>query len=205
MHVLEKAFLDLLRNHISITEPAKIFVGSKYSPQDNSPCITIKLADESFIKRRYVEKSHVQHLQKRYNADLWINLWCNTEEQRSSMISDTAECINRALANHYTTCSYFDISDDSCKHTSEACESLNSQNGRAAKNQCPKLELYESFFSRNHIPKRTFHITSVTDLDELDLTQPLLRTIFRLNMDYHTYYRIGGKVFEDYTIDEELL
>ena len=205
MHVLEKAFLDLLRNHMTILEPAKIFAGSKYSPKDNSPCITLNLADENFIRDRYVEIDHIQHLQKRYNADLWINLWCNTEEERTSLITDTTKRINEALANHYTTCSFFNLSDNVCSKTSMVCESLNSQSGRANKKQCPNLELYESFFARNHIPKRTFSVNSVTNLDELELTQPLLRTIFRLNMDYFTYYPIGGIIFEDYTIDEELL
>lgn len=205
MHVLEKAFLDLLRNHITILPPAKIFVGSKYSPQDNSPCITLNLADENFIRDRYVEIDHIQHLQKRYNADLWINLWCNTEEERTSLINDVSQRINEALANHYTTCSHFDMDNNVCSKTSNVCESLNSRNGRANKKQCPKLEIYESFFTRNHIPKRTFIMNSVTNLDELDLTQPLLRTIFRLNMDYFTYYPIGGITFEEYTIDERLL
>ncbi len=205
MHVLEKAFLDLLRNHISMIPPAKIFAGSKYSPQDNSPCITLNLADESFIRDRYVEIDNIQHIQKRYNADLWINLWCNSEEERTDMINDTTRRINEALANHYTTCSHFNRDDDICIKTSRVCESLNSQNGRANKKQCPQIQLYESFFTRNHIPKRTFCIDSITNLDELELTQPLLRTIFRLNMDYFTYYPIGGRVFEDYAIDEGLL
>ena len=203
MHVLEKAFIDLLRNHIDIHN-SKIYTGSRYISKDITPCITLLVADERFIRRKYVEINTIEYIQKRYNAELWINIWCQTEEERQQLITQINNRILQAEANHYTTCAHYQL-DETCNITGEECEALTSTNGRAVKNQCPNLEIYQSFFKLNHIPKRTFHISSITDLDELDLSEPLLRTIFKLEMDYFTYYEIGGKTFEDFIVSEELL
>ena len=202
MHELEKAFIDLLRNHIPI-ENSKIYAGSRYIPRDITPCITINLADESFIKRDYIELNHTQYIRKRYNAELWINLWCNTEEERQNLINNVRNRILQAEANHYTTCKHYNA--DQCDKTENTCEALTSNNGRANKKQCPNLSHYVSFFKQNNIPKRTFKIISVTNQDELDVSETILRTIFRLNMDYYMFYGIGGRLFNSITINEDLL
>lgn len=203
MHVLEKAFIDLLRNHLTLTND-KIYAGSRYIPRDITPCVTVVLADESFIKRDYIEINNIQNIRKRYNAELWINIWCNTEEERQSLIDEITLRINQAEANHYTTCTYHS-QENKCNKTMNDCEALTSQNGRANKKQCPHPDNYESFFKRNNIPKRTFNINSITDLDELDTSETLLRTIFRLNMNFYSFYPIGGRLFNSIDISEDLL
>ena len=45
MYALEKAVIDLLRNHLSISND-KIFTGSRYKPSDVTPCVTVNQAFE---------------------------------------------------------------------------------------------------------------------------------------------------------------
>lgn len=203
MHVLEKSFIDLFRNHLPL-ENSKIFTGSRYISRDITPCVTILLADESFIRRRYIEMDNIQYIQKRFNAELWVNVWCQTEEQRQELIESINARILQAESNHYTTCSHY-LEGNICAETNNPCEALTLNTGRTVKNQCPNLEIYQSFFKQNHIPKRTFHINSVINMDELDISETLLRTIFKLSMDYLSYHTIGGKTIEDLTILEEVL
>ena len=203
MHLLEKVFIDLLRNHLCVSND-KIYAGNRYRPIDMTPCVNLLLADETFIRRRYVEFNNQQYIQQYYDAELWINIWCNAEEEREQLIQDITLRINQALANHYTTCHNFQIEGNICSITDETCEALTSHNTRANKNQCPDLTKYKSFFNYCHIPKRTFKINSITDLDELEPSESVLRSIFKLNMNYHTYYNIGGRVFTDFTVEESL-
>lgn len=203
MHVLEKAFIDLLRNHLCVSND-KIYTGNRYRPIDISPCVNLLLADERFIRRRYVEIENTQYIQQYHSAELWINIWCNTETERQELINQIDTRIKQALANHYTTCSHYDYQEQQCSEINDTCEALTSQSNRANKKQCPDLTKYQSFFNLNHIPKRTFNY-NVTDLDELNISEPLLRTIFKLNMNFFTYYKIGGRTFTDVCFEEELL
>lgn len=200
MHVLEMAFIDLLRDNLCVSND-KIYTGNRYRPNDMSPCVNLLLASEDYIRRRYVEIDCKQYIQKEYLAELWINIWCNTEEQRQTLIQQIDNRINQTLANHYTTCTHYN--NETCSKTDETCEALTSQSNRAFKNQCPNLENYQSFFNKNHIPKRTFKVLSVTDLDELEPSQSVLRTIFKLEMNYITYFEIGGRSFENFNFEKE--
>ena len=45
----------------------------------------------------------------------------------------------------------------------------------------------------------------MTDLDELSESETVLRTIFKLNMQYYKFYPIGGRLFDSITFNEGLL
>lgn len=201
MHNLEKAFINLLRNHIGIIPDKYIFAGSRYIPNDLTPCITVVCSDETFIKRDYFEKECKQYIRKKYASEIWINIWCNTEEERQSIIDDVHNRILQAESNHYTTCINYINETGYCKIFGGDCKSLTGKDSRSYKNQCPDLTIYKSFFKHYHITRNTFNINSILDLDELDTSEPLLRTIFRLNMDYYTYHLIGGRSFDDFQIE----
>ena len=200
MHILEKIFIDLLRGNLCVDDK-KIYTGNRNKLEDISPCVQLKLAAENSIRRKTVEIDCKQYIQKEYTAELWIDIYCNTEEQREKLIQQIKNRINQALANHYTTCANYD--NDLCSKTDETCKALTSNNSRSNKNQCPDLEIYDSFFKHNHITKRTFKKLSETNLDELEISESLLRTQFKFEMNYYTYYLIGGRPFEDYCIDKE--
>lgn len=204
MHVLEEAFITLLRNHLPIHNKY-IFTGSRYIPNDRTPCVSIQVADETFIRKNYVEINHVQHLRRLYSADVWVNIWCSTEEERTDLINAIELRFNQLLASHYTTCSNFNFDDNTCSKLDDECEVLTSDTGRANKRQCPNLENFTSFFETYNIPQRTFYVNSMTDLDERGESETVLRTIFKLNMQYYKFYPIGGRLFDSITFNEGLL
>lgn len=203
MHVLEKAFIDLLRNNITIVSNNKIYTGNRYRPEDITPCVQITLAAENLLRRSYEEFNNKQYIKQEYSAEVWINIYANSEEERQTLINQIHTRIYQALANHYTTCTHYN--DTICSITNETCEALTSQGYRANKNQCPNLENYQSFFEHNNILKRTFKLLSVTDLDELNLSETVLRTIFKVEMNYTTYYEIGGRPFNNFQIYREMI
>ena len=141
MHVLEKAFIDLLRGQLEVSDD-KIYTGNRYRAKDITPCVNIMLTDEQRIRRRDIEIDCKQYIQKEYSAELWINIWCNSEEERQTLIEGIDNRINQTLANHYTTCSYYN--NDNCSISDETCEALTSQSNRAFKKQCPDLTKYLS-------------------------------------------------------------
>lgn len=201
---MEKAFIDLLRGHLTVQDN-KIYTGNRYRPSDITPCVNVFLADESIIKQKYVEIDNVQYISKRYSADIWINIWCNSEEERQTLITEINNRILKAEANHYSACANFNSLNSNCNATMDECEALTILNGRTNKNQCPNLDNYQSFFKHNNIVKRTFSINSVTDLDELDTSETILRTIFKTQMEYYTFYSIGGRTYDSINIREDLL
>ena len=202
MHILEEAFITLLRNHLPIHNKY-IFAGSRYIASDITPCVSVQVPHESSIRRAYVEIDHVQHLRRLYDADVWVNIWCNTEEERTSLINAIELRFNQLEASHYTTCSNFN--DDWCSKLDNECEVLTSNTGRANKGQCPNIENFTSFFETFNIPQRTFNVNSMTDLDERDESETVLRTIFKLNMQYYKFYPIGGRLFDKINFNEDLL
>ena len=204
MHILEEAFITLLRNHLPIHNKY-IFTGSRYIASDHTPCVSVQVADESYIRKHYVEIDHVQHLRRLYAAEVWVNIWCNTEEERTSLINAIELRFNQLIASHYSTCSNFCFDDNTCSKLDDECIVLTSDTGRANKGQCPDIENFTSFFETFNIPQRTFTVTSMTDLDERDESETVLRTIFKLNMQYYKFYPIGGRLFDSINFDEDLL
>lgn len=200
MHVLEKSFLDLLRGNISIVPDADIYIGNRYFPEDKTPAVIIDLVDETFVKKNYITIDNIQYLRKLYDVDIWINIYVNNEEDRQSIINDINKRILQAETNHYTTCAKYN--NELCNETGNRCEALTSTSGRANKKQCPNLKIYKSFFKQNHIQKHTFKVIGTTNLDDLNVTEPVLRTIFKLNMGYYTYYSIGGRTFNSIKMGE---
>lgn len=204
MHILEEAFITLLRNHLPIHNKY-IFTGSRYIASDHTPCVSVQVSDESYIRKSYVEIDHVQHLRRLYSADVWVNIWCNTEEERTSLINAIELRFNQLQTSHYTTCSNFIFGDNLCSKLDSECEVLTSDSGRANKGQCPNLDNFTSFFETFNIPQRTFNVNSMTDLDERNESETVLRTIFKLNMQYYKFYPIGGRLFDEINFNEGLL
>ena len=202
MHILEEAFISLLYDSLPIHNKY-IYTGSRYIPEDNTPCVTIQLADESFIRKQYTEIDNIQYIRRLYNASVWINVWCNTEEERTSLINAIRLRLNQVEAYHYSTCSNYDSRN--CKQTGNVCEALDSHGTRANKNKCPDISNFTSFFENYNIPQRSFHVNSVTDLDEYDSSETILRTIFRLEMNYYSFYNVGGRLFDSIKFKERLL
>lgn len=203
MHIIEKALIDLLRNHLSLPNE-KIFTGSRYRPIDMSPCVTIQQVSEVQVSTKHIPGSN-EIIKSENNVEAWINIWCNTEEQRESLVDEVETRIFQALANHYTTCAKYH--DGNCDFLNDECATLNITNGRTAKNQCPYPHTYEycNWFKKNNILQNKFIISGTQEMDELDLSKPILRSIIKIDANYIKLYNIGGHQIENLLIDEELL
>ena len=203
MKPIEEAFYQLLNQYIQFDdEPVPILLG--YPEVDSTPCITISTADETFQKRRYVEIYNEQYIQKRFQLDLWINVWANNNKQRHKLVQQVNKRILQAEANHYSACTNYNLHGQGCNVTGHTCEAIYKNKHRPHKNQCPNLENYSPFFKHHHIIKNTFYVDGVTDLDELEPHDPVLRTIIKLKLNYYTYFKIGGDVYEDFSINHLL-
>lgn len=204
MFPIEKAVWDLLSGHIKFNDNDIISLVRRLTPEDETPCITIQQAAEIELYREIIP-GKTEVIQTENNVEVWINIWANTEEERDSLRTQVETRIFQALANHYTTCDNFN--EDNCIYLDKKCEALTVTNGRTAKNQCPYPEenQYTSWFKKHHIIKSSFTISGRQDMDEVDLTRPVLRTLIKLDMNYYRKYDLGGHELEDIIIDEELL
>lgn len=204
MFPMEKAVWDLLNGNIKFNEVDVISLVRRLTSEDETPCITIQQAAEVQLDRQICPYNH-EVIMTRNNVEVWINIWANTEEERNSLLNQVEQRINQALGNHYTTCANYD--GGNCNFLEDACATLNIQNGRTAKNQCPYPQDYNytSWFIKNKIIKNTFTISGRQDMDELNITQPILRTLIKIDMDYFRTYDLGGQEVTNIIIDEELL
>ena len=204
MFPMEKAVWDLLKDSISYENNIVIPLVRRLLPQDETPCITIQQASEVYISGNR-KPGPKESIRLENNVELWINIWCDTEEQRTSLVNQVETRIFQALSDYYTTCAQYDKGD--CTFLEDECATLNITNGRTAKYQCPYPHDYgyHSWFKQNNIRKSTFAITGKQDMDELDLAEPLLRTIIKVGMNYYKFYNIGGHAIGNLIVDEELL
>ena len=201
---MEKAVWDLLNGNVKLDDVDVISLVRRLTSEDETPCITIQQAAEVQLNRQVMHCKH-EVIMTRNNVEVWINIWANTEEERDNILNQVEHRINQALANHYTTCANYN--QGNCDFLEDACAALNITNGRTAKNQCPypKDYNYKSWFIQNKIIKNTFTISGRQDMDELNITQPVLRTLIKLDFDYFRTYDLGGQEIKDIIIDEALL
>lgn len=194
MTQMEEAFYTLLNTHITYdNQETPILLG--YPEIDTTPCITIQTADTTFQKREYVEVDQVQYIRKTYLDDLWINIWCNTNHERLSLVEQVQKRFLLAESNHYSTCYNYKPDTMECEAIHEECLSKTLNNHRSHKQQCPDLTIYKPFFRHNHIIKNKSYLNSITSLDELNVHEPVLRSIIKLRITYQTYHRIGGETY----------
>lgn len=206
MFPMERAILNLLKGHIFLNT-SSIPVVRRLKPIDETPCITIQQAAEVQLSRKYVNKNDSQFVSLKNNAEVWVNIWCDTEEERHSLVNQITKRILQALGNHYTTCANFNKDNSLCNTLNCECKTLSIDNGRSIKGQCPYPKKYNycNWFHHHHIVKNSFKITGRNDMDELDIAEPVLRTLIQLDMDYYLTHKLGGRLFNEIKINEDLL
>lgn len=206
MFPMERAILNLLKGYIFL-DTINIPVVRRLKPVDETPCITIQQAAEVQLSRRYLNKNDKQYIGLKNNAEVWINIWCDTEEQRHSLVNQVTKRIFQALGNHYTTCGNFNKKYSTCQTLDYECKALSIENGRGIKGQCPYPKAYHycNWFHQYSIVKSSFTIIGRNDMDELDIAEPVLRTLIQLDMDYYLTHELGGRLFNEITITEDLL
>ena len=203
MYPMVNAFWEILKGNI-IYNDKPIPIVKRLKSRDKTPCITIEQASDMQLKRDYRTDS-TQRIVLENNAEIWLNIWCDTEEERHTILSQIRLLFFKALGNHYSLCSHYN--DGACSFLNRECEALTITNGRSAKSQCPHPTEndYTSWFSEHHIVKNTFRLSGLSELDELDVAEPVLRTLIKFDLNYIISHDLGGHVPTDLIFEDDLL
>ena len=206
MHKMEYFILDILQGKLNIDGMDVRLIQAP--PQyNNIPCLTIDNSAGTPIlnsnKRNITINGRRQEvIETLYEADLRLDIWCLDEETRQSLIEQVMTCFYKALSDHHEYCTSYQ--DGQCTPLSQPCLVELPEyalDKRAMKKQCPcPHELpYENLWTKYHIDMTTFTINPPYDLDELNETEPILRSRFNIRFNYTDYYIIGGKISETIT------
>lgn len=203
MDPMVKAFWEILKGNI-IYADKPIPIVKRLKSRDKTPCITIEQASDMEVNRDYQTDS-TQRIVLENNAEIRINIWCDTEEERDTILSQIRLLFLKALGNHYSLCSHYD--EGLCAFLDRECEALTVINSRSAKSQCPHPTEndYTSWFSEHHIVKRSFRKSGEFELDELDVAEPILRTLIKYDLNYIISHDLGGHVATDLIFEDDLI
>ena len=204
MMKMEHFILDVLQGKLSVNDEEVRLIQAP--PQYNSiPCLTIDNSAGTSIlnsnKRNIPVNNQMREaIVTEYETDLRIDIWALTEEDRQTLIDQVQTCFYQALSDHYQYCTRY--SDGDCETLESACLATSNDyatDKRAIKHQCPcPHELnYENLWTRYHIDIASFTLNPAYDLDELNETEPVLRSRFDISFNYKDYYLIGGKTSQD--------
>ena len=127
MYPIVNAFWELLKGNI-IYEDKTIPIVKRLKSKDKTPCITLDIASDMQINRDY-RTDKTQRIVLEHSAEIWVNIWCDTEEERHTILSQIRLLFFKALGNHYTTCSHYN--DGTCNFLDRECEALTVMNGRS--------------------------------------------------------------------------
>jgi hypothetical protein len=201
---MEKFILDVLQGHLSVDGNEVRLIQSP--PNYNAiPCLTIdnSAGARTLDSNKYnirVDNRMQEAITTLYEIDLRLDIWALTEETRQSLINQVQTCFYQALSDHYQYCTRYNNGE--CETLDDHCLATlrdYATDKRAIKHQCPcphELE-YENLWSKYHIDITTFTLNPAYDLDELNETEPVLRSRFDISFNYKDCYIIGGKTSQD--------
>lgn len=204
MMKMEQFILDVLQGRLSVDGESVRLIQSP--PQyNNMPTVTIDNSAGARIlnSNKYnipVDNRMQEAIVTEYEIDLRVDIWALTEDQRQSLINQVQVCFMKALSDHYEYCTSYN--DGTCTPREADCLvdlPEYATDKRAVKKQCPcPQELpYQNLWSKHHIDMTTFTINPAYDLDELNETEPVLRSRFDISFNYKDCYIIGGKTSQD--------
>lgn len=214
-----QAILRVLQGNIKLPDNTDVRLIQTPPENDNTPCITIddsggtRMLGKWFTNKDYpLPETHPQYDPKNPNQlysrqvivekrgiDLDLNIWCNTEDERESIIQQIQYLFYLAQSDHYTYCLHYDKETDYCSTLDDTCPTMdNVTDMRGAKQQCinPEEYGYENIFNQYDIVRGSFDVEPAYNLDDLNTENMTFRSVIRVSCDYHDYHIIGGKISE---------
>ena len=202
---MEHFILSVLQGKLTDINGESVRLIQSPPQYNNIPCLTIDNSAGARIldSNKYnikVDNRMQEAIITEYEIDLRLDIWALTEETRQTLINQVNTCFMKALSDHHEYCTSYQ--DGKCTPLDQDClVDLNAyaNDKRAIKKQCPKpQELpYENLWTRYHIDQSTFTLNPAYDLDELNETEPVLRSRFDISFNYKDCYVIGGKTSQD--------
>lgn len=196
----------LLKDRVKLNDNV-VPVIKKIYPLDKTPCITLNDTSSKVLKQYMTYTDGVECKVIERNITVQINIWCNNEKDRESIITQINNIFEKTLTDHYELCLNYNKTDNSCSTLSTTCKALTKDNARSIKNKCPKPTDYDylNVWKNFNIERFTFEYNNPNTLDELDMKPPLLHSSIDTNMNYKTYYTTGGILLDNIKISDDLL
>jgi len=177
MNKLENYLVDLLQGNVNY-DGRVVEVVKQFSQHPERPVITLDLSGGVVTQRIYTNPSLAEkYIERRANIN--INVWCDTEQQRASITQQIQDLFHLEQNYHYRYCTKY--TDGSCATTGTECAAET-----AYTHKCPKPETnkYEPLHRHHNIIIGTLNIEPPFDLDELAEHPPLLRSVMRCECQY---------------------
>ena len=200
MHKMEYFILDVLQGRLCDVNGESVRLIQAPPQYNNIPTITIdNSAGTSILNSNKTNITFDGRRQEaiitEYEADLRLDIWALKETTRQTLIQQITECFMKALSDHYTYCTSYN--NGTCECIVETPEYAHDK--RAIKKQCPTPHdlPYENLWTKYNIDPASFTLTPAYDLDELNETEPVLRSRIDISFNYTDYYIIGGKTSQN--------
>ena len=200
MHKMEYFILDVLQGRLCDVNGESVRLIQAPPQYNNIPTITIdNSAGTSILNSNKTNITFDGRRQEaiitEYEADLRLDIWALKETTRQTLINQITECFMKALSDHYTYCTSYN--NGTCECIVETPEYALDK--RAIKIQCPTPHdlPYEILWTKYNIDPASFTLTPAYDLDELNETEPVLRSRIDISFNYTDYYIIGGKTSQN--------
>ena len=205
MNKLEEYIVGLLQGKLEYNDKSVQVRRQFNNIDDDLPVVTLDITsvDTEQVHRvpslsNFVEVGdNIDSVVYERTAEMSINLWCNTEEEREAISSQIEYCFKREQSGHYTYCTQYN--DGNCETTQSICSATLEETARAMKNLCPYPceNKYQSLSSHCNIIQGSLDLESPVMLDEYDKHPPLLRNMFRVHASYYDVYNAGGELLRE--------
>lgn len=204
MNKLERYLVDLLQGRLS----DNVQVVKQFSQHRSLPVVTLDTGmmpvTQDFRELTPV-KSH-EYLIFHREAEININVWCNTEEERERITQEILHLFYMEQTHHYSYCVQYNKDTQVCNTTGEQCEAITKTTGLTAKHRCPRpYDLnYRSISYKYNIENGSLNINPPYSLDELNEKPPLLRSIMYVEAEYSDIYDCEGHELDKISYNELL-
>lgn len=176
MNELEWYIIDLLQGYLSYDDkPVQVVKNFNQNPR--RPVVTLDI--QSVTNQKIYNDPSLAEKHFVYRGDININLWCDNESQRQSLVEQILDCFYREQTYHYLYCPQYE--NGNCRTLSGVCPAVGRVNGN-----CPNPDKngFSSLQYRHNIVMGSLMVEHPFELDEVSEHPPLLRSIFRCTADY---------------------
>lgn len=189
---MEYFILDVLQGKLELDgEPVRLIQAPPN--YNNIPCLTIdnSAGARTLNSNKYnipTDDGMREAIVTEYEIDLRLDIWVLNEKDRQSLINQVNTLFYQALSDHYQYCT---------SYMNGECECIVQDypdDKRGSKHQCPNPHdyPYENLWTKYDIDQSTFTINPAYDLDQLNETEPILRSRLDITFNYKDEYIIGG-------------
>ena len=205
MNPIINFLIDVLYHRIKLNDGRIVPIIKRPYPVDKIPCITLDTQSTTY-NGEYITYNPQENLCKEYEGVTVINLWCNDEDDRQSMIFDVEDCFNKVQLDNYTYCVNY-TEDGICKSLLNPCPVPVDRHALSCTHRCPRPEQYhyQNLFTKHMIDRYTLNVNQGVDNDEYDKEPPILRTMITMRAHYLVKYCNDGKVSRTLEYEDKLL